>query len=66
MNPPDAVSEILTETKSILLDFDGPVCSIFAHLTAPVIAAELRTNCATPNFWQRSPHVPPLTRPISS
>jgi HAD superfamily hydrolase (TIGR01509 family) len=27
---------------SILLDFDGPVCSIFARLTAQVIAAELR------------------------
>lgn len=42
MNQSTAVSEILVATGPIPLDFDGPVCSIFAHLTARVIATELR------------------------
>ena len=32
----------LTEARALLLDFDGPVCSVFAGLPTPVIAAELR------------------------
>lgn len=32
--------------KLLLLDFDGPVCSIFAHYPAPEVAARLRAVAA--------------------
>ncbi|WP_433374276.1 HAD family hydrolase [Actinoplanes sp. CA-142083] len=35
------LTRFLAETDAILLDFDGPVCSIFAGYPAPKIAAEL-------------------------
>ena len=35
------LTRLLAETDAILLDFDGPVCSIFAGYPAPKIAAEL-------------------------
>jgi HAD superfamily hydrolase (TIGR01509 family) len=35
------LARLLAETDAILLDFDGPVCSIFAGYPAPKIAAEL-------------------------
>jgi HAD superfamily hydrolase (TIGR01509 family) len=38
----DALAKVLAETGPILLDFDGPVCSIFAGYPAPVVARELR------------------------
>lgn len=36
------LSAIVTRTRYLLLDFDGPVCSIFAGLPAPTIADQLR------------------------
>lgn len=33
---------IVARTRYLLLDFDGPVCSIFAGLTAPTVAEKLR------------------------
>jgi len=38
----DILRRLLAEARAVLLDFDGPVCSIFAGLPAPTIAAELR------------------------
>lgn len=38
-----AAVPVLRATRSVLLDFDGPVCSIFAGLPAPQVAAELTT-----------------------
>jgi hypothetical protein len=32
----------VSRSRHILLDFDGPVCSIFAGTSAPLIAAQLR------------------------
>ena len=37
-----ALAAIVTRTRYLLLDFDGPVCSIFAGLPAPTVAEELR------------------------
>jgi HAD superfamily hydrolase (TIGR01662 family) len=37
-----ALSEIVARTRCLLLDFDGPVCSIFAGLPAPTVADQLR------------------------
>lgn len=40
------VSEVLADARLVLLDFDGPVCSIFAGHPAASIAAELRATLA--------------------
>jgi phosphoglycolate phosphatase len=37
-----ALAAVVTRTHYLLLDFDGPVCSIFAGLPAPTVAEELR------------------------
>jgi len=42
MNPPYSVAQVLADTGPILLDFDGPVCAIFATLTDASVAAQLR------------------------
>ncbi|WP_329093705.1 HAD family hydrolase [Streptosporangium sp. NBC_01469] len=36
------LSEIFRRSRAVLLDFDGPVCSVFAGLPAPMIAARLK------------------------
>jgi phosphoglycolate phosphatase-like HAD superfamily hydrolase len=36
------LADVLRPVKHILLDFDGPVCSIFAGLPAPEVARRLR------------------------
>ena len=33
---------ILARTRYLLIDFDGPICSIYAGLPAPRVAAQLR------------------------
>lgn len=43
MSQPADLVQFLAERGSILLDFDGPVCSIFAHHPAPQVAESLRT-----------------------
>ena len=40
--PGTGLREIISRSRHILLDFDGPVCSIFAGTPAPLIAAQLR------------------------
>ena len=42
IDDPDAVRRILSTTEALLLDFDGPVCSVFAGFPAPVVADQLR------------------------
>lgn len=43
MKPPRTIAQVLAEaTGPILLDFDGPICSVFAGLPANTVAARLR------------------------
>lgn len=42
VDDPDALREILATTEALLLDFDGPVCSVFAGFPAHVVADQLR------------------------
>ncbi|MFI7679548.1 HAD family hydrolase [Actinophytocola sp. NPDC049390] len=42
IDDPEALREILATTDALLLDFDGPVCSLFAGLPAHVVADQLR------------------------
>jgi phosphoglycolate phosphatase len=37
-----ALGAIIARTRYLLLDFDGPICSIFAGLPAPTVADKLR------------------------
>ena len=37
-----ALGAIIARTRYLLLDFDGPICSIFGGLPAPTVAAQLR------------------------
>lgn len=40
--PGQVLDAILTRSRYVLLDFDGPVCDIFAGLPAPTVAERLR------------------------
>ena len=37
-----ALGAIIARTRYLLLDFDGPICSIYAGLPAPTVADKLR------------------------
>jgi hypothetical protein len=37
---------LLRRVRTVLLDFDGPVCSIFAGYPAPNVTAELAATAA--------------------
>jgi phosphoglycolate phosphatase len=41
IDDPDAIARILANTDALLLDFDGPICSVFAGFPAPVVAGQL-------------------------
>ncbi|MEV4581843.1 HAD family hydrolase [Nonomuraea jabiensis] len=43
---PLAVQDAMRKAQCVLLDFDGPICDIFAGLPAPQIAASLRSFLA--------------------
>ncbi|TDE26425.1 HAD family hydrolase [Nonomuraea mesophila] len=40
----DTVRAVLSKTQCLLLDFDGPICDIFAGLSAATVAANLRAT----------------------
>ncbi|MEQ4723151.1 HAD-IA family hydrolase [Nonomuraea sp. B19D2] len=40
----EAVRAVMRRAQCLLLDFDGPVCDIFAGLPAPMVAASLRAT----------------------
>ncbi|RKT52031.1 HAD family hydrolase [Saccharothrix australiensis] len=42
VDDPEALRHILATTDALLLDFDGPVCSIFANVPAHHVAGQLR------------------------
>ena len=44
-----ALGTVLTATRYVLLDFDGPVCSIFPGRTAPLIAGALAARMRSHN-----------------
>jgi phosphoglycolate phosphatase len=43
-----ALSAVIARTRYLLLDFDGPICSIFAGLPASTVAEKLRKLFAEP------------------
>ncbi|MDT7724754.1 MAG: hypothetical protein QOI21_1330 [Actinomycetota bacterium] len=40
----DALTAVLARTSHVLLDFDGPVCSVFSNFTPGAVAKELRAR----------------------
>lgn len=44
--PSQVLADLIATTEVVLLDFDGPVCSVFAGYPAPVIAQQLRAELA--------------------
>jgi HAD superfamily hydrolase (TIGR01509 family) len=40
----DALAAVLARTSHVLLDFDGPVCSVFSNFSPAAVAHELRTR----------------------
>lgn len=42
IDDPETLSHILASTDALLLDFDGPICSVFSGIPAPVVANQLR------------------------
>ncbi|MBP2708200.1 HAD family hydrolase [Microbispora sp. RL4-1S] len=49
-----ALQDVMRKAECVLLDFDGPICDIFAGLPAPQVAASLRTFLAA-----RGVEIPP-------
>jgi beta-phosphoglucomutase-like phosphatase (HAD superfamily) len=43
VDDPERLAEVMRAVKCLLLDFDGPVCSVFAGYPAPHVAEEMRT-----------------------
>src|SRR5690349_4867683 len=48
------IAEIMTDTKCLLLDFDGPICSIFSGFPASSISDQIRESL-TREFHIRLP-----------
>ncbi|MFI9384137.1 HAD family hydrolase [Kutzneria sp. NPDC052558] len=42
VDDPDTLRRILANTEALLLDFDGPICSVFAGFPAHIVADQLR------------------------
>lgn len=42
VDDPETLRRILANTEALLLDFDGPICSVFSGFPAPVVADQLR------------------------
>lgn len=42
VDDPETLRRILTNTEALLLDFDGPICSVFARIPAALVADQLR------------------------
>jgi phosphoglycolate phosphatase-like HAD superfamily hydrolase len=42
IDDPSALRAILQQNDALLLDFDGPICSVFAGIPASIIAEQLR------------------------
>ena len=38
----EVLRRIFANTEALLLDFDGPICQVFAGIPAPVVADQLR------------------------
>jgi HAD superfamily hydrolase (TIGR01509 family) len=63
MKPPRSIAQVLADTGPILLDFDGPICTLFATTPAPLIAQQLR-HTLTRHGAPIPPHIAHQTDPL--
>ncbi|MFB8235174.1 HAD family hydrolase [Kitasatospora purpeofusca] len=61
---PHQLADLLRPVKHVLLDFDGPVCSVFAGLPAPEVAWRLREGLLATGA-QAPPGVETETDPLA-
>lgn len=64
VDDPDALREILATTEALLLDFDGPICSVFAGFPAHVVADQLRDVLAEGGHTDLPPDVAQAADPF--
>lgn len=64
MNPPYTVAQVLADTGPILLDFDGPICAVFATIPDHTVAAKLRRILAAHNV-DIPPHIQAENDPLA-
>lgn len=57
VDDPQAIRRILAKTEALFLDFDGPVCSVFAGFPAPAVAEQLRVVLADGGHTELPPEV---------
>lgn len=52
VNDPEAVRHILANADALLLDFDGPICDVFAGFPAHLVADQLRRVLAEGGYTE--------------
>lgn len=57
VDDPTTLKAILSKAEAVLLDFDGPICSVFAGLPANIVAAQLRDVLKEGAIHDIPPHV---------
>ena len=57
VDDPETLRRILANADALLLDFDGPICSVFAGIPASVVADQLRRILAEGNHVDLPPDV---------
>jgi phosphoglycolate phosphatase len=63
IDDPEVIRRILADTDALLLDFDGPICSVFAGFPAPAVAAQL-ANILTESGHELPEHIAAATDPF--
>jgi hypothetical protein len=54
---PEALRRVLNQTGALFLDFDGPVCDVFAGLPAPVVVDQLCVVLADGGYGDPPPEI---------
>jgi len=64
IDDPEALRDILASTEALLLDFDGPICSVFAGFPAHSVADQLRVVLAEGGYTDLPPDVEQTADPF--
>ncbi|HET9646761.1 MAG TPA: hypothetical protein VFP34_00830 [Microlunatus sp.] len=46
MTKPETAAELIAQAQVVLLDFDGPICAVFAGYRAHEVAAKIMKHAA--------------------
>ena len=53
MTSSETAAELVAKAQAVLLDFDGPICAVFAGYRAHEVAAEIMKRAATAGYALR-------------